>query len=128
MRKIVIQTIPHAEQRHDSPRDCWLNGDTLELRVSQLQDELYETALAVHALMESLLVLAHGVDMERVDEWKRGYAEFRSTSLVHLPEDAGDHPAAPYHHEHVFARNRERDFLHEAGGNWLDYERALAQL
>ena len=118
--KIHVTTIPHEEQRYATTGDWWWEGETLELRVSALEDWRHSALVALHELVEALLCEAHGVTTEMVDAWDMGPG-------AALPDPADD-PRAPYHQEHDAASAIERLLAHELGVNWDAYNDALVAL
>ena len=47
--KINIETISHGQQRYPTPGDYWYDEEgTLQVRISDLGNELYEKMIAIH--------------------------------------------------------------------------------
>lgn len=113
--KINIQTIPHAEQRYDTVGDYWTDEDgTIQVRVSELGNPVYEQAVVLHELMEYFLCLKAGIKEEDIMAF--------DVSVLNLTHEPGDLPDAPYRREHCFATSVEMMFIAAAGENWDDYD------
>lgn len=112
--RIVIDTIPHAEQRYKTSGDWYYGEDgTLHIKVSALPERAggwkAEACVAIHELVEALLCKAHGITAEEVDGF----------DLRHNGSgEPGDDFDAPYRREHRAATVPEF-FLLDA----LDLER-----
>lgn len=118
--KIVIETIPHDQQRYPTCGDYWVDPDgTLQIRVSEMGDRHMEVLVAAHELVEVFLCEARGIAEPDVMAFDMTHPEL---------DDPGHDPRAPYHHEHVFAECVERLFATELGVNWQEYEARLAEL
>lgn len=122
--KIVIEVIPHEEQRYDTVGD-WLwsaDGQTLYIRVSELTEEgnmNFEFLVAIH---------------EAVEAWACGNADISSRDvdkfdMTWKPHDGilepGDDPKAPYHQQHKLASEIERQVAAGLGVDWAEYEQAV---
>ena len=118
--KIVIETIPHERHRYPTVGDYWIDPDnTLQIRVSSLGNELQEVAVAIHELIEVMLCRQRGIDLQSIDEFDMEYE--RSRTPEDQTSEPGDAIDAPYRLEHRFAENIERQFIHEAGIDWDEY-------
>jgi hypothetical protein len=53
--KIVIETIPHLDQRYKTCGDWFYEGEDLHIKVSDLKDWKKEATIAVHELVEAIL-------------------------------------------------------------------------
>lgn len=117
--KIEVRSIIHRTQRYDTLGDWWWEprGGTLHIRVSRLQDERAEAAIAVHEIVEALLCTFRGVTAGAVDAFDFTYEG---------EGEPGDQPEAPYHAEHVFATSVEKAFVGELGLSWDEYEALCA--
>lgn len=136
--KILINTIPHSEQRYNTPGD-WqfytgeLNwnaarirvegNDSLKIRVSALGDWKMEFLLAMHETIEAALCRAAGITAEQVDTF-----DFNWKKTSDGPDEPGDDPTAPYHSEHVIATSIERELAAALCVNWDDYSICVDEL
>ena len=124
--KIVIETIPHKDQRYPTVGD-WLfdeNGD-LTIRVSQLGSWQQECLVALHEVVEVLLCKHRGITQEAVDQFDMAYEKSRQEGDESEP---GDDPLAPYVREHCLATGIERILAAELGVDWKTYEQHLQEL
>jgi hypothetical protein len=65
--KVIIETIPHQDQRYNTVGDWRWHGDILMISVSQLGNWKYEAAIAYHELREALHCKHLGISQEAVD-------------------------------------------------------------
>src|SRR5690242_9026174 len=106
--KIVIETIPHEQQRYPTCGDYWLDPDgTLQIRVSKLPSPDQEHLIAVHELVEAILVGAAGIPFSAVDRFDKLF-EAERESGKHGTAEPGDDPRAPYRNAHCVATGIER--------------------
>ena len=145
---IQIVTIEHRHQRYNTCGDWQFikSGDDphdhkrLEIKVSHLGDWRMEALVAIHELVEALLCKDRGISEEAVTAFDVEYEKYRERNIreaesvgdgaavrVIETQEPGDHPAAPYHSEHIFANAIERRVAEELGVNLGEYERAIAE-
>lgn len=119
--KIVIETIPHHEQRYDTCGDWVVDKENkiIQIRVSELTDWKHEFLVGFHELMEVVLCLDRGITTEAVDKFDFAYEANRSVEDISEP---GDHPDAPYRKEHFFATSLERLMATELKVDWQKYD------
>lgn len=110
--KIHIETIAHGKQRYDTLDDFWIEGDTIEVRISKMDTPVYEHAILVHALVELLLCSDRGVPFTEIDRFDFSHLE---------SSEPGDEPDAPYKQEHSYASVVERLYLTACGKDWKEY-------
>lgn len=118
MIRIIIETIPHREQRYNTIGDWHFDKEsgTLAIRVSDLNNWRYETLIAIHELVEaSLCGLQPGLE-EKVDEFDLNYKG---------DGEPGDDPNAPYKGPHCIATGIERMLAAVMGVDWTSYERKI---
>ena len=126
MMKIMIETIPHGEQRYPTCGDWqWLTDDELIIRVSEMGDWRYNAAVAVHELVEVLLCKQDGVTEAAVDAFDMAYEARRPEGDLSEP---GDDPACPCARQHCFATGIERMLIAAFGVSWPSYEAAVKAL
>ena len=124
--KIIIETIPHQEQRYTTVGDWFYEVDgTLHIKVSELSDKRREVLIAVHELVEVLLCEQAGIGQLAVDEFDKHYEANRAPDNFDEP---GDDPTAPYVRQHCLATSVERLMAAEMGVNWKEYEEELDKL
>jgi hypothetical protein len=120
--EIHMAIIPHEAQRYETVGDWWVNGSTLEIRVSESGDWRADMAVAAHELTEALLCIQRGISEESVDHFDTVVAPALGL------DEPGDDPRAPYHQEHMAATTVEYQMLQELGMSEGEYERVLERL
>jgi len=124
--KIMIETVPHEEQRYTTCGDWYADNDgVLHIRVSKLSDARRELLVAVHELVEVILCDNDGVTQAVVDTFDKEYEANRPEGNFDEP---GDDPKAPYCRQHCIATGVERILAAALGVNWKEYEEELDAL
>lgn len=124
--KILIETIPHEQQRYTTVGDWYYEPDgTLRIKVSTLSDWRREMLVAVHELVEVLTCKLDGVTQEEVDRFDMQFERDRPEGNEDEP---GDSPTAPYREQHCLATGIERILAARWGVDWAPYEDELAAL
>lgn len=143
--KIIIETIPHSEQRYPTTGDWVTRGEDIHVLVSDLSNWRMETLVGIHEAIEALLCRHAGVTQEQVDEFDTQFESARSHYTVRtrpghgtefkflggwIPINAepGDHPDAPYYRQHQVATGIERILATLLDVDWSEYEEANRQL
>jgi hypothetical protein len=126
MLPINIKTIPHSEQRYPTCGD-WFYGEdkSLQIRVSQMEDDRYEFLVALHELVEVKLCEWCGVTQKMVDDFDMEYEKNRKEGDDSEP---GDSPSAPYRLQHCIATGVERIAAAALRVDWASYESAINAL
>lgn len=121
---INIKTIPHSNQRYNTPGDWWFtdNGD-LEIRVSNMNNWKYEALVAFHELAEVLLCKERGISTKEADEFDIRWNEVHKNEGT--DNEPGDDPCCPYRMEHFFATSVERLLAAELRVDWDSYGEAV---
>lgn len=109
--RINIQIIPVG-----CMRPGWRYGDyfldergTLQIRVSEFENQIDTLALVLHELNEAWLCAAKGVTIKKIDEFDLSHPE---------TEDPGLLKCAPYFEEHAKSESIERLVCHQNGRDW----------
>lgn len=125
--RILIETLPHAEQRYDTVGDWRIDRDgTWTIRVSKLPTktalfpEKFAFLVAFHELVEMALCVASGVTEFEVDRFDLHYVGSR--------DEPGDDDDAPYYQQHQLATGLERTMAALLGVDWTEYEKAIDSL
>lgn len=122
--KMNLTTVEHSSQRYPTLGDYFVGDDgTIEFRVSRLGDWRYEGLVAIHEIVEYLLIRAAGIDIKDIDTFDISYPPGGE-----YEDDPGCDPASPYHLHHQFAEAVERLVCDRLGIDWNDYERRLSEL
>ncbi len=124
---VNIRTIDHSQQRYDTVGDWIDGGEVLEIRVSNLGDWRYNALIAIHELVEVVLLQGHvgrygspgfAWIQKKVDEFDMAYEKARPPADFSEP---GDSPEAPYHIQHGYATAAERMVCAALGLAWARY-------
>ena len=122
--KIIIETIPHNQQRYNTIGDWFpdsepspLPGGTpiavIRIRVSAMANWRHEALVALHELAEVILCMNDNITPKLVDDFDMSF---------NGPEP-GDDPQSPYKRQHCFATAVERLACAAMGVDWFEYER-----
>lgn len=116
VRTVRIEVVPHAMQRYDTCGDYVYDEEsgTLEIRVSRTEDWREAMTVAVHELVEALLVIQDGVPVELIDSFDQHFEGDE--------DEPGEHAHSPYYDQHVTATVVERLMAHAFGLHWPCYE------
>jgi hypothetical protein len=121
-----IRTIPHSEHRYETVGDYWDEGDTTQVRISQMGDTRMEFCVMIHELIEEFLCKRRGIsEPNAIKPFDEAYEAKRPEGDESEP---GDSPDAPYHKEHVFATIIERQVADELELDWEEYSKAVMAL
>ena len=125
--RIVIETIPHDQQRYDTCGD-WRIDDAGDwrIKVSELPakiglfPEKFAFLVAFHELIEMAMCQADGVGEAEVDSFDLYYAGSR--------DEPGDDDDAPYYEQHQIATGLERTMAALLRVDWSEYEKHVNAL
>jgi len=130
--KIIIETIPHNNQRYNTCGDwTWEdNFKTLHVKVSEMIDIVnvvshtyMEATIGLHEVIEALQCQADGVLSKTVDDFD--LSQDTTDDCEKLDIEPGDHPDAPYKQQHTLATGFERILCFCFGIPWYEYENQL---
>lgn len=127
---IDYRVIPHKEQRYPTVGDYWLEGETLQLRVSKMSDARYEWLVALHELIEFSTCQLMGVELKAIDAFDTEYEDCSKNKralpcgckIPDIHDEPGDDPHAPYYRQHQIATIAERTIAFLLGVNWATYD------
>jgi len=132
---INVKTIPHNDHRYPTLGDYWFTGDDkqknggdLEVRVSDTGDWRMDFLIAVHEMVEVVLLKNKGVAEPDIMAFDQMFEKEREQGLHTQDDEPGDDPRAPYLSEHRFAENIERQIALALGITWDQYADAIAEL
>lgn len=134
MRTIVIETIPHCEQRYPTVGDYFQERESSAMlitpgvervRVSNMENPDFEFLVALHELVEWWCAARHGVHEDDITGFDELFEQMRRPGDLREP---GDSMEAPYHREHVFATAIEKLVARQIGVDWETYGRAVEAL
>ena len=121
--KIVIQSIPHLQQRYNTVGD-WIQSQVtgdITILVSEELGEIGMKAVILHELTEALLCDHNDITSEDVDEFDKDCDPLDEV-------EPGDKLHCPYQQEHGFAMAVERIFTSAAELTWEQHERCILNL
>ena len=130
--KIKIETVNHKSQAYDTVGDYGQNKDGLWIKVSDMKNDTYHLAVAIHELIELHLIELAGISIALVNEFDMSYEKRRANGDRHadcgclIQPEPGNDVHAPYHDAHVFATKLEKDFISEA--SWIKYDKTVNDL
>lgn len=119
--RVYIAVIPHKDQAYPTVGNWWWEGDTLEIRVSDVKNWKMEMCVAIHELTEALLCKARGITQARVDKFDMG-------PVGSADPEPGEHPKAPYRREHRAAHVPEFALMDGLDVDIREYNRKLEGL
>lgn len=150
IKRILVQTIPHNEQRYDTIGDWLISGDLLTLKVSELGDWRESFVCAIHEACEAALCANEGIAEEPISRFDMLYEDRRQAILTNahvqknyplelvrefgckcIPtEDSepGEDRHAPYRKQHAFADGIERLLANALGVVWSEYSEKVTNL
>lgn len=119
---VTIDVIPHQLQRYETCGDYGYDAaeGRLWIRVSQGADWREPMAVAVHELVEALLVIQRGISIAAIDAYDRAHTGDA--------DEPGETAGSPYYDEHLAATVVERLVAHELGVHWPTYEDHIYEL
>ena len=124
MKKIVMEVIPHLNQRYDTLGDYWEDADgTWNFRVSDMGDWRYNFSVLLHEFVEYALMKHKGITEQAVLDFDLAVKPDSAYA-----DDPGFDPAAPYHDEHVYADCMERLIAPHLGMQFEDVWAGAAKL
>ena len=112
---IVIRSKPFEELRYQTYGDYYDQNGKTKIDVAEQSNPLHEYLIAIHELVEYVLVKARKISIDEIEEFDQ------STPV----EEPGDDPNAPYYHEHQVASIVERIVCNELGIKWHQYEEEI---
>lgn len=132
--KVLIETIPHEQQRYPTVGD-WqyeqgseMEGRTLHIRVSRMTNWRFVFLVAIHEFVEAILCDHAGVSEQEVDAFDIKFEEDRKAGK-HAPQDEpGDDVNAPYYQQHQIASGIERIMAASLNVDWNEYAEEVESL
>lgn len=134
--KVIIETIPHKEQRYNTVGDWWFNNPPqtlhteLHIRVSKLGDTFMEQLIAFHEYAEAIMCANEGITEQEVTAFDERFEIMRSAfpDVVHKDSEPGNFKSAPYKRQHARATEIERSLCKFLGIDWKKYESVINNL
>jgi hypothetical protein len=124
--KIVIEVIPHSEQRYPTVGDWQAVGrEDWLIQVSELGNWRMEMLVAIHELIEMTLCAHEGITSAEVDQFDLA---FTRTDEALIGKEPGDDWRAPYYFQHQIATGIERQLAALMDVDWQAYENKVNSL
>lgn len=126
--KIIIETIPHENQRYPTCGDWqFINSNYLHIKVSDMQNNDYAFLVGIHEAIEAYLAVKRsGAGVEKVlDAFDMEYENNRKEGDISEP---GDDPSCPVYLEHQVATGVERILAGLLGVEWQKYDQFVSDL
>lgn len=127
--KIVIEVIPHNDQRYETCGDWYYNvAGELVIKVSETNLK-YEFLVVLHELIEVVLCECKGISEKLVTDFDLNFEKMRSEYPEIVGDrEPGDDDSAPYFHEHAMASRVEHWIADSTGVDWSEYEKVINSL
>ncbi len=122
---MLFATVTHEAQRYPTVGDYQEGHGVTLFTISDMHNDLYEELVAVHELVEYLLVKRRGISVEAIDAFDKA---FEANRVEFDDSEPGWDKKAPYHDEHVFAEKIERLLAAELGVDWDTYDKTVSAL
>lgn len=125
--KLIIETIPHADQRYPTVGDWTIASEedgspVINIRVSrEVGDWRAQALVAMHEAIEALLCIEARVTQSQVDAFDMAYEKDREAGNRNPEDEPGDDPCAPYYKQHQIATGFERILAAELKVYWNTY-------
>jgi len=129
MIEIHIKSIPKSQHRYETCGDYFYDADgVLQIRVTEMGNSFYETAVAIHEMFEEVLTKFRGLSEQEIMDFDLYYEKRRELGLVPENSEPGFSNEAPYMKEHIAAQAVEMQMFAMAGLSWADYEQKIDSL
>lgn len=146
--KIIIESIPHAEQRYPTSGDWQFKRGDLHVCVSETGDDRITALIGIHEAIEAIICRENAITSALVDEFDMRFEQVREIKqrgerfrpYDHLNEaiaadldrnidaEPGDCHAAPYYVPHQLATSVERMMAAVIDFPWNEYEERILAL
>ncbi len=118
--KIIIETIPHKSQRYPTVGDYWKDKKGVyHITVSDTGVDVYNKMIAIHELVEMVMVEWKGIPEWMITEFDKKFEEKRKKGNIDEP---GFDPKAPYKNEHAIAAAVELIMCGHLNLSFKDYD------
>lgn len=134
MKRIVLESIPHDKQAYETVGDYAETDDEIRIVVSDLEDEKLEWLIAVHELVEVMLMKHAGIPLQASTDYDVEFEKARSSfsgigsdgfrfrgRWYPMDAEPGDAPDSPYRQQHNYATAVERMMCAALGIPWAYY-------
>ncbi len=122
MKKIVIESVPHKNQRYPTVGDWFERKGVQRFCVSKMPDWRWEFLVVIHELIEWALCRHEGIPEKPITAFDEQFEKKRKLGYYHIEDEPGDHPDAPYRRQHFLATSIERILAFALHVDWAQYE------
>jgi hypothetical protein len=127
--EIHIKTIPHEKQDYRTVGNYkYDENGILQITVSSMDNEWYETLVAIHELLEERLTKKQGITEKIITDFDLMFEQERDSGLHSNNEEPGFDPRSPYLDAHMYATSVEMNFCNKLGINWSEYDKTVIGL
>lgn len=124
--KINIETCPLSKMRYPTAGDYWKDKKGVwQFRILEMHNPLHEVLILIHELVEWSMCLVCGISFESIDSFDIQFEKDRSAGINSSDAEPGDHPLAPYHHQHQCATRVEKFVCRIFGIDWGVYSKVV---
>ena len=126
--RIIVDVIPHNEQRYETCGDWFWEGETLYIKVSKMSDWRREFLIAWHELFECMWSKQNGVTQEAVDAFDMKFLADQKKGDHPDEEEPGDNPNCPCYIGHQLGVAFEQLACIELKEDWIKYNEEVDSL
>ncbi len=128
--KIIIETVPHAEQRYPTVGDWYFDDEkVLHIKVSGLNDMKQEMLVALHELIEAIICTGQGIEEQRLTDFDKQFEELRGLYPGIIGnQEPGNMISSPYYDAHQKATSIEIQLASYLGVDWDEYDTKVNNL
>ena len=105
MKKIVIKKVPQSKIRNKGVGDYLRTPGGIEIRIANVKDDTFEKGVAIHEMVESLLVDKRKISFSKINKWDK--------KNIKKKGEPGEMKGSPYFKEHAIANKIERMLVKE---------------
>lgn len=116
MKDIIVKFIDGKDQRYPTAGDYWEDDDSIQFRITKQKDDDADALVLLHELIEFVLTKKRGIHESRITAYDLDWE-----ARVHKGDEPGNEHDCIYKKEHRFSENLERQFAHELGVDWFEY-------
>jgi hypothetical protein len=126
--KILLDVIPHSEQRYPTPGDYFKEDGMWKIVASELPNPDHSFLIQLHELIELYLTQKRGIEEPDIMAFDLQYEKERNVGDHSEEEEPGDDPRAPYYREHQYASAVEYLMAVALDVDRNDYDNAVLEL
>lgn len=119
--RIECEAISHRAQRYATVGDYYEQRDTMQFRISKMNDWRLEILVLIHELVEYALVRKAGIKIEDIDAFDIAFEKERLEGKHKDSDEPGDDHRAPYRKQHAIATRVEKIVAKALGVSWAYY-------